>query len=85
MPAVTAAATAARSPVVVNARAVTLGGRPAAAPWTTNRTLLNLPASARAAARSAGPDATTTLQPWTSRDPTYGSAAASVGGPVTAR
>ena len=81
----TAVATVARSPDEANARVVTLGGLPATAPWTMNRTSLNLPASARAAARSAEPDATTTLQPCTSRDPMYGSAAASVGGPVTAR
>ena len=37
-PAVTADATAARSPEVVNGSAVTLGGLPAAAPATTNRT-----------------------------------------------
>ena len=65
--------------------AVTLGGLPAAAPVTTNRTELNLLASASAAARSAAPDATITRQPRTSSDPANGSAAASVSGPVTAR
>ena len=41
----TAVATVARSPDEANATAVTLGGLPAAAPWTTNRTSLNLPAN----------------------------------------
>jgi acetyl-CoA acetyltransferase len=83
--AVTADATVARSPRVANAMAVTFGGLPAAAPATTNRTELNLLASASAAARSGAPDATITLQPRTSSDPANGAAATSVSGPVTAR
>src|ERR1700722_9205602 len=84
-PASTADATPDRRPEGVNASAVTFGGVPAAAPVTTNRTELNLAASASAADRSAAPDATTTLQPPTSSDPANGSACAAVAGPVTAR
>src|SRR5580700_5273157 len=84
-PASTADATPARTPEVLNTSAVTFGGLPGAAPSTTNRTEPNWAASARTAARSAVPDATTTLQPRTSSVPANGAASACVAGPVTAR
>src|ERR1700726_4674295 len=84
-PASTADATPARTPEVVNTSAVTFAGLPGAAPSTTNRTEPNRAASASTAARSAAPDATTTLQPRTSSVPANGAACAFVAGPVTAR